>query len=153
MTRSILSIVVEGKLPTPLSQGDLIKIGSAIVDTVLVKNSAEVGLKFVSTAESRRLNKQYSGNDYATDVLAFEYDSNDTESLGDIVVCASQAKEQAERYGVDVKSELVLLIVHGILHLLQYDHQSEQDTASMDWLQGAIMKLLKYEYRNFQWSH
>lgn len=152
MKKPSLSIVVEGKLPTQLKPETLQKISEAVVDNTLLKREATVGLKFVGEAESKKLNKQYAYHDYATDVLSFPYpESEDT--LGDIVICLPVAKSQAKTYEVSVQTELTLLLVHGILHLLNYDHQSTQDTASMDWLQGAIMKSLNLEYRDFKWSH
>ncbi len=152
MKKPSLSIVVEGKLPAELKPEVLQKIAESVVDNTLLKHEANVGLKFVGEAESKKLNKQYAYNDYATDVLSFPYpESKDT--LGDIVICLPVAKAQAKTYEVSVQTELSLLLIHGILHLLNYDHQSTQDTASMDWLQGAIMKSLNLEYRDFKWSH
>lgn len=144
---------MEGKLPTGLKPKALQKIADSVVENTLLKRDANVGLKFVTEAGSKKLNKEYADNNYSTDVLSFPYPENEDGTLGDIVICLPIAQAQAKKYNVSVESELSLLIVHGILHLLNYDHQSGQDTASMDWLQGAIMKSLNFEYRDFKWSH
>lgn len=140
-------------MPAILAIEELNDISRAIVDTVLIKDEGEIGLKFASQAESKKLNKRYAGNNYATDVLSFAYEGSGLKNIGDIVVCTELAKTQAKQYGMSHNAELSLLIVHGALHLLNYDHQTEQDASSMDWLQSAIMKTLNKEYRDFQWLH
>ena len=132
------------------------KIAAATIENSAAKQGGVVGLKFTTEADSKKLNKKYAHHDYPTDVLSFPYqvDQGSTDqSLGDIVICLPIAKTQAKKYEMSLKSELTLLIAHGLLHLLGYDHQSTQDAASLDWMQGAIMKALKQQYRDFQWSH
>lgn len=153
MIKPSLSIVVEGKLAGSLTDKNLRSIEQAVQTNTLFKGEHTVGLKFVNQSESRKLNKQYANNDYATDVLSFEYSSDRGDSMGDIVICTPIAAQQAKENGISLNAELTLLIVHGVLHLLKYDHQTDQDTASMDWLQSAIMKSLNYQYRDFKWSH
>jgi probable rRNA maturation factor len=74
----------------------------------------------------RRLNALYRGIDRPTDVLSFPMLEGGTTGepalLGDIVICMPQAALQAERYGVRLYDELLRLLVHGLLHLLGYDH-------------------------------
>jgi probable rRNA maturation factor len=140
---------VEGK--SPLGVNELAKIGQAVATATNNKIPRNIGLAFVTAEKIRELNKHYAANDYVTDVLSFEY--NTDESLGDIAICEKVAKLQAKQHSVSEKSEFSLLVIHGTLHLLGYDHQNKADTASFDQLQNVIMKSLNYEYRNFKWSH
>ncbi len=142
---------VEGK--SPLTPGQLSSIALAICENLKESQSATIGLRFVSSKKIRQLNRRYASNDFATDVLSFQYNSNDqAEILGDIAVCEDIAKVQASEHNQDLSSELSLLVIHGALHLLGYDHQDNQQIASLDRLQGDIMKTLNYEYRDFKWS-
>ncbi len=141
---------VEGK--SPLTPGQLDSIALAICENLKEQQSVTIGLSVVSSKTIRQLNRRYAGNDYTTDVLSFQYNSNDqAEILGDIAVCEDIAKVQAREHHQDLKSELSLLVIHGVLHLLGYDHQNNQQIASLDKLQGGIMKVLNYEYRDFKW--
>jgi probable rRNA maturation factor len=91
----------------------------------------------VSEEEIRRLNRMHRGKDKVTDVLSFP--SGDLPifgELGDVIICYSQAERQAEG---DVTLELVDLLVHGILHLLGYDHEAPADAEEMFPLQDQIV--------------
>ncbi len=142
----------EGKTLIPTVQ--LKKIASAVALFVDVPQKAEVGVAFVSSDRSQELNKRYSGHDYPTDVLSFEYQSTaENPTIGDIAICESIAKSQAVEHGITLEGELALLLVHGTLHLLGHDHQDRAQIASLDKLQSDIMESLDYKYRNFKWSH
>lgn len=146
----LLNYHIEGHSPLP---GDQIKaLAAAITSRVAIKKPTNIGVSFVDEKSMRQLNKHYAGDDYATDVLSFEYKEN-PESIGDIVICSELAKKQADQFSVSYESELILLLLHGSLHLLGHDHQDSAQTASMEHLQSDIMKLLKLSYRDFKWSH
>jgi len=94
--------------------------------------NAEVSVSFISNEEIRSLNAQYRNKDAITDVLSFPlgengvYDKNeDTDAymLGDIVISAERAFEQAELFGHTIQREIGFLTVHSMLHLLGYDHE------------------------------
>lgn len=88
-------------------------------------------LNLVTSETIREINKEHRGKDYATDVLSFSQVEGEEISgncfLGDIVVSIPYAKEQAEQYGHPLLSEVKYLILHGILHLLGYDHTEEEN--------------------------
>ena len=91
------------------------------------------------------MNKEYRGVDRITDVISFALEDNEDivydniRMLGDIFICIPQMKRQAENYGHSEKRELAFLTVHGILHLLGYDHMTEEDEKEMFSLQELIL--------------
>lgn len=120
----------------------------------------EVSISFVNDDEIQDLNKEYRGIDNATDVLSFpmmefEEDGESLEEdeefeyieeelpLGDIVISMDRAKAQAEEYGHSFERELAFLLVHGMLHLLGYDHEEEKDEKVMIKAQEEILEILK----------
>ena len=105
-----------------------------------------LSVKITDDQEIQELNSTYRGLDKTTDVLSFEADyyDPDLESryLGDVVISHPRAAAQAEKRGHLVESELQLLVIHGVLHLLGYDHGSPQDKKSM-WMkqEQALVEL------------
>lgn len=110
-----------------------------LVRTCLMKAAAmeevkegEVSVSFVDDGEIQRLNHQFRSVDRPTDVLAFPMDDDDRfpegfpPLLGDIVISMPRVVEQANEYGHSVERELGFLVVHGFLHLLGYDHETDE---------------------------
>lgn len=123
------------------------------------RGDAELGLSITDDDTVRDLNRQYRGVDETTDVLSFaltESNTGDTSPvfvmppdgilhLGEVVISYPQAVRQASEYGRDFKEELALLAVHGVLHLLGYDHDQpirkrEMRTVERRVLSKAILK-------------
>lgn len=97
-----------------------------------------IGLSYVDDAEIRRLNRLYRQKDAVTDVLSFASEFSDqTGILGDVVISFDQAVRQAEEG--DIELELADLIVHGMLHVLGYDHEVAEDAARMFPLQDSLV--------------
>lgn len=109
-----------------------------------VKN-AIFSIVFVDDEEIHKMNREYRGVDRITDVISFALEDNedivynDLRMLGDIFICIPQMKRQATEYGHSEKRELAFLAVHGILHLLGYDHMTEEDEHVMFALQELIL--------------
>jgi probable rRNA maturation factor len=97
-------------------------------------------------AQLRLLNHQYLGIDAPTDVLSFPADYTDPDTgapyLGDIIISFPRSEAQASAAGHPLKDELQLLVVHGVLHLLGYDHIEEEDKARMWAAQEEILENL-----------
>ena len=119
-----------------------------------VRGAAELGLGFVTESDMADLNREWMGQEGATDVLAWPLDANaedDTVAegdgpvptvdvprlLGDVVVCPAVAARQAETAGHDVADELALLVVHGVLHVLGHDHDGPEEEAAMQAREAA----------------
>ena len=116
----------------------------------------EMSLSIVSPEQIQELNKSFREVDKVTDVLSFPTCDNPTRgaitvvcedvnpetdlvNIGDIVICLERAKEQAKEYGHSLKRELAFLSLHGLLHLLGYDHVEEDDEKQMIALQKEIL--------------
>ena len=88
---------------------------------------AEVTLRYVAQAEGRRLNRQYRGKDYATNVLTFVY--QDEPLAGDVVICAPVVAREAREQGKGLRHHHAHLLVHGLLHLQGMDHEGSAAAA------------------------
>lgn len=116
----------------------------------------EVSITLTNNEYIHELNKKYRGLDKPTDVLSFAFadsmeqepeilegeDSPQVEMLGDIIISVEKAEEQAETYGHSLKRELSFLTVHGMLHLLGYDHMDEEECLEMEEEQRYVMDKL-----------
>lgn len=122
----------------------------------------EMSLSIVDEDEIRRLNRQFRDNDSVTDVLSFptldlakkQLDHRDFPAdainertgklnVGDVIICFDRAKEQAKNYGHSLKREICFLALHGLLHLLGYDHVEESDEKEMNALQEEILSKMR----------
>lgn len=102
----------------------------------------EVSVTLTDDEKIRKLNSDYRGKDAPTDVLSFPME--ETGLLGDIVLSLERAQKQAEQYGHSFERETAFLTVHGMLHLLGYDHEtSAQDRRRMFSLQEDILNGIK----------
>ena len=115
---------------------------------------AEVSLMLVDDQRIHALNREYRGVDRPTDVLSFALQEDmedepdaafEDDMLGDIVISAERAKEQAKEYGHSFEREIVYLAVHGTLHLLGYDHEEEMDKQEMRSKEEEVMAILRLE--------
>lgn len=101
----------------------------------------ELVVVFVNSAEMKRLNHQYRQKNYATDVLSFQ--SADPDCVGELVICLPVVRAQSKRTGLSPTGELGFMLVHGILHLLGFDHETASDEAEMFALQDRVYALLE----------
>lgn len=101
-------------------------------------------VRFVAADEGRALNRDYRGKDYATNVLSFVYASEPVVS-GDLVVCLPVVEREAAEQGKPLAAHLAHLIVHGLLHLQGYDHETGQrDAERMEAREREILARLGY---------
>ncbi|MEO7320770.1 MAG: rRNA maturation RNase YbeY [Nitrosospira sp.] len=109
-----------------------------------LRQQAEIVLRIVDNIESRRLNRDFRGKDYATNVLTFVYD--DTQPLsGDIVLCAPIIEMEAGQQHKDLAAHYAHLTVHGVLHLQGYDHENDSSAAVMELLETEIVMRLGHD--------
>jgi probable rRNA maturation factor len=116
-----------------------------------VEAHSEVSITFVSNQRIQEINREYRDKDAPTDVISFameELGEGEIELvgadmprvLGDIIISVPKAKEQANEYGHSFMRELGFLAVHGFLHLLGYDHMTEDEEKEMFTLQKEILE-------------
>ena len=104
---------------------------------------AEIALRIVDEAESKSLNREYRGKDYATNVLTFCL-SEEPHLIGDIVLCAPVAMREAQEQNKTPEAHFAHLTVHGVLHLHNYDHETEAQAELMETLETQIVTKLGY---------
>jgi probable rRNA maturation factor len=103
---------------------------------------ADLTLRIVGTAEARRLNRDYRGRDYSTNVLTFGY--RRFPPFGDIVLCKPAVEREARVQGKALAAHYAHLVVHGVLHLRGFDHERPADAARMERAERRILRRLGY---------
>jgi len=136
-------------------EDEMVHLLAGVVNEALVSEGAdkdaEVSLVFVDDNYIAQLNKQYRGKDGPTDVLSFAMQEGPAMPggegeilLGDVVISLETARRQAEEYGHGLAREVAYLTVHGVLHLLGYDHETEADKRVMRQKEEAVLdRMLK----------
>lgn len=111
-----------------------LQLGNVLFNVIIVDNET-----------IHKLNREYRGVDRPTDVISFALEDDDTfvptevRVLGDIYISIEKARSQAESYGHSLKREISFLTIHGLLHLLGYDHMEEEEEKEMFSLQELIL--------------
>ena len=108
----------------------------------VLPRGGEVTVRYVAAAESRRLNREYRGKDRPTNVLSFPYGSSPL--AGDVVICAPVVAREAREQGKALESHHAHMLVHGLLHLAGFDHESGADAARMEGRERRILARLGY---------
>lgn len=114
------------------------------------KKKAELAVHFVTSEEIRALNHRYRQQDKATNVLAFPCELPkgvvlEYPLLGDVIICPEVLIEESHAQNKSLKSHLSLMLIHGVLHLLGYDHIKESDFVIMQALEIQLLAQLGYE--------
>jgi len=138
-----IQISVDERFRRLVSEGWVRRVVQAVLESEGVGSPYELSVVFTDSERVRELNRDYRDVDEATDVLAFHMlpveggdDSfampgDGVARLGEVIIACPQAVAQAKDQGHSAKRELTLLIIHGVLHLLGYDHEEAEDEAEM----------------------
>jgi probable rRNA maturation factor len=138
-----IGIHVEEEFRGVVDEGRVRRIAQTVLKAEGVAPPYEVGLVFTNSETVKQLNRDYRGVDEPTDVLAFymlpqkEFDDDfalppdGVTRIGEVIISYPQAAEQAREQGHSPEKELALLIIHGILHLLGYDHEEPEGESKM----------------------
>jgi len=120
-----------------------------------LKKGSEVSLLLTNDKEIQNLNKIFRKFDSPTDVLAFSMSEGSNSFslpqeigeylLGDIIISIETAKKQAKLLGHSLEQELTVLLIHGLLHLLEYDHIEREDSEKMKVEEARILKIVNKE--------
>ena len=114
------------------------------------RSNAEVSIVFVDDGEMRNLNRNFRGINKSTDVLAFPMNTGkfaniNPDLLGDIVISVPTARKYAEMNERSLERELSVLLIHGVLHLLGYDHETAKEEVAMRELESEFITLVEEE--------
>jgi probable rRNA maturation factor len=147
----VIDILDETNEVTDQQSEEIEKVLNFAADKLKVEKGSEVSVTFVSNERIQEINREYRNKDSVTDVISFALEevgegevkltgaSDIPRILGDIVISPERAREQAEEYGHSFMREFGFLAVHGFLHLLGYDHMTEEEEKEMFTLQKEIL--------------
>jgi probable rRNA maturation factor len=130
-----MTVFIANEQDIPVDETRLQSLARHALAEEEVDPACELSVLLVGSPHIRHLNARFAGNDEVTDVLAFPMAEADEENgplLGDVVICPEVAERNGTELGHGLAGEMDVLIVHGTLHLLGYDHQGQDDKARMD---------------------
>jgi probable rRNA maturation factor len=153
MVKPEINITTKRNMDLHIEKSWLERIARGVLEVENIVSSAEMGLLITDSQTIQKLNRIYRGKDKSTDVLAFQmtlgtsqepeqifvHPPDGIKHLGEVVVSYPQAVKQAQEQGHGVTRELALLIVHGILHLLGYDHELPEEEQKMRDKENEIL--------------
>ena len=143
-----MSIEITNETEFDIDQASVLEVASFALDRMKIHPGAELAIMFIDEKAMEQLHIQWMDEPGPTDVLSFPMDElrPGTESeptpaglLGDIVICPSVAKRQAEAAGHETMNEILLLTTHGVLHLLGFDHAEPDEEKEMFGIQKSIL--------------
>ena len=153
MKEPMIDLFSEGKMELPFYdiEGDYIKEILKRSLKGLSVEGVQVSVIVTDNEAIREINSQYRNKDRATDVISFAYREDpfpeveqELEELGDIYLSLERALEQSKEYEVTLKEETARLLVHGLLHLLGYDHErSKEDERIMEQKEEEVLQYLR----------
>jgi len=106
-----------------------------------LERPAELAVRIVDEAEGRRLNREFRGRDYATNVLTFDY-AREPQVVADLVLCAPVVEREARELGLAPADHYAHLLVHGALHAQGWDHERDAEAAAMESREREILRAL-----------
>jgi probable rRNA maturation factor len=148
-----------------------VRLARMVLEEQGVRGEAELSMLFVDEKSMSDLNERFLGREGPTDVLAFPMDDELIESgrqpdqggrgpgspaepsdapilVGDVVICPKVAERQAHDHLVPLEDEMALLVVHGVLHLLGFDHEDEDEAEAMERRERELMVRFRDQDRN-----
>jgi probable rRNA maturation factor len=145
-TSNIIQINILPGLKAFVEKKDLESTASKILAHLKIEES-EISITLIDNKSIREFNNQYRGIDMETDVLSFTgYEINPENGhrmLGDILISIPMAQKQAADLDHSLEDEIKVLMIHGILHLLGYDHEKKSEEEQMFTLQAMLFKAVK----------
>jgi probable rRNA maturation factor len=150
-----INVICDGEFENCPPEGWFQSIAEKALAAECIGNDTEMGLLITGQQRMCRLNKAYRNKDKPTDVLAFSFltesgegsffsiPPNGLKHLGEVIVNHPQAVIQAQEEGHSIKWELALLVIHGVLHLLGYDHIEDEEAKEMESRQNELLDSLE----------
>lgn len=137
-----------------INEDSLKRIVKKVLKGEGIEKEVELSIALIGPARMKKINKQYRGKNRATDVLSFPESKIElkkfkigpiqkSKSLGEIIICLREIRKNAKRYKSGFKNEFDRVLIHGILHLLGYDHEkSEKEAKKMEEKENHYLSLL-----------
>jgi probable rRNA maturation factor len=141
-------LTIELQYASPAIESAVSKAASSALIKKWAKNTISLGglvtLRFVNTAEGKKLNLAFRQKDYATNVLTFPYELSKKSVVADIIFCLPVLQKEAKEQSKLLKAHLAHLIVHGCLHAQGHDHEIGRDAKKMEALEIQILQKLGF---------
>lgn len=142
----VVDLQIASDVPDLPAREDLERWVAAALDGR--REAAELTIRLVDAEEGAELNRRWRGRRGATNVLSFPFEAPPglppTDLIGDLVICAPVARREALEQGKGEEAHWAHLVVHGVLHLLGYDHVDDSQAAQMEGLETAILRGLGF---------
>lgn len=129
-------VEINNLTPIPINKEFIKRVGEEVLTGEKKKKNTNISVAFVSSAIIKNANNKYRNKNKITDVLAFPgwakgkvFSEGKVKSLGEMMICPSAVKKNAKTFGLSFKKELSKVLIHGILHLLGYSHESSKRRA------------------------
>jgi probable rRNA maturation factor len=116
-----------------------------------ISDPYEISIVFTDKSEIKKINREYRNIDKVTDVISFAFSEGEGAQfapflLGDIFICPEVVADHAVKFGTAFENELAFVVVHGVLHLLGFDHNRKGDRERMREAEDSIMKKIVYDW-------
>lgn len=143
-----MTIEINNESGVQIDEPMMLNLAVFVLDSLHVHPQTELGISFVDVSAIERLHVEWMGEPGPTDVLSFPMDElrpgrPDAQTpaglLGDVVICPEVAESQAQAAGHDLMTEIAILLTHGMLHLLGFDHATPIEEAEMFGLQRDLI--------------
>lgn len=150
----ILDIQNSVNIETPSNETLKKWVHLALSDQGLEESAIEISIRIINKEEMQQLNETYRGKTGPTNILSFPFvpppglpeEATSVRLLGDIVICAPLATEEARQQGKDTIGHWSHLVIHGVLHLLGYDHEHDKEATLMEALEIKLLKVLGFPH-------
>lgn len=146
-----MNITFADEQDDPLQPGPLVDLARRVLQGEQLPDDTEVAITLVDPERIAVLNTQHMGKSGPTDVLSFPLETlqpgvptargelGPPVALGDVVICPQVVRSRATAIGVDFEDEMALMVVHGLLHLLGYDHVEDEDAKQMEARESELL--------------
>lgn len=133
------------KIPRTLSRDYCARALQALEKVIKKPQQGSINLIVLDSKEMARMNQQYRGKEGPTDILTFSYYSPELtpqDTAGEIYLCLEKIKFYAQESGKTYKEQLEYIVIHGLVHLMGYDHETDADSREMERVEKKVQSLL-----------
>lgn len=152
----LITVQIEEQYENKVDTDKLHRLAISVLKAEGKAGPLELGVVVTTDEEVHTLNREYLGHDYETDVISFGMEGEDDfvtpkekpAYLGDVVISYDRAAEQGPEYGHTAEQEVATLLIHGLLHLLEYDDMDEESREKMHARQDLLLRESEFGMRD-----